>query len=72
MPKNVNTIDLIRAQRSHEQITSPTGHARGKGDLSGKGHWIGGVKHSCHRQQSYNSQSDFGSEGDFSHFCSGF
>jgi hypothetical protein len=46
-------IDVLAAKFAHEQISRPSSHARGKGDLIGKQHWMGGgelgVKHSCER-----------------------
>ena len=45
-------VDLIEFSVQYS-VTSKqirrSGHACGKGDMTGKGNWIGGVKNSCER-----------------------
>ncbi len=51
IPVAVDLIDVLGAKFGHEKKIRRSGHARGKGDTSGKGNWMGllGVKHSCER-----------------------
>jgi hypothetical protein len=49
IPVAVDLVDVLGAEFAHEQKIRRGGHARGKGDTTAKGHWIGGVKHSCER-----------------------
>ncbi len=45
----VDLIDSLGAVFAHQEKIRRSGHARGKGDLRGKGNWMGGVKNSCER-----------------------
>jgi hypothetical protein len=49
IPVAVDLIDVLGAEFAHEQKIRRSGHARGKGDTTAEGSWIGGVKHSCER-----------------------
>ena len=43
IPVAVDLIDVLGAVFGHEQKIRRSGHARGKGDTTGKGTWMGSV-----------------------------